>query len=105
MLILHNEFKPDIRPGEPIGYPPEKAPADNPSLTEEEKKKELYEKRLSEPEATTPFHQRLYVRILLGALLLMGLIFFYVRHISSYGPLGFYDQNPKPAGITPQVER
>ena len=94
------EIKQDIRPGEPIGYPPENPPKENPLLTPEQKREDQYEKTISDPEATTPFHQNVYVQTILGALLFLGMIFFYVTHISGSGSLGKYGQRSDPPVMT-----
>jgi hypothetical protein len=100
MLILHNEFKPEIRPGESIGYPSDKPPAVNPLLSAEAKQEDCFEKALADPETPTPFHMNVYVRTFLGAVLFLSLIAFYVTHISGQGSLGTYGQATNPPVIT-----
>jgi hypothetical protein len=110
MLILHNEFKPDIRPGEPIGTPAETPPAPaavilpvtaetTPLTAAEAKQEDRFEKALADPEAPTPFHMNVYVRTFLGGLLFLSLIAFYATHISGYGSLGTYGQAPYPSDV------
>jgi hypothetical protein len=110
MLILHNEFKPEINPGEPIGAPAE-TPATsavvtpptaetNPLTLAEAKREDQFEKALADPEASTLFHMNVYVRTFLGALLLGSLVFFYIVHISGHSRLGTYGQTPYQPDIT-----
>ena len=94
MIVLHNEFKPQISPGEPIGPPPENSPAANQSLTPAEKKEDQFEKASADPEALGPYHLNIYARTFLGAMLLLSLIAFYIIHISGHGSLGAYGQTP-----------
>ncbi|GEM_PF-1823553 len=111
MIILHNEFKQEISPGEPIGELPENPRAlaavpppitaeTTPITSTEAKQEDQFEKALADPEAPAPFHMNVYVRTFLGALLLGSLIFFYIVHISGSGPLGNYGQTPYPPDVT-----
>jgi hypothetical protein len=96
MLTVHNEFKPEVRPGEPIGAPAEQPPPVNPSLTPEQKREDQFEKALADPDTPSPFHQNVYVRTFLGGLLLLGMIAFYIYHNDRNGRLGTYGQTPAP---------
>jgi hypothetical protein len=110
MLTLHNEFKPEISPGEPIGAPAENPTVlaavippvtaeTNPLTPAEAKREDQFEKALADPEAPAPFHMNVYARTFLGGLLFLSLIAFYASHISGYGSLGTYGQAPYPSDV------
>jgi hypothetical protein len=69
-------------------------PAENPPSTAEAKQEDQFEKALADPDPPIPLRLNVYIRTFLGALLLGGLIFFYVIHISGDGSLGTYGQAP-----------
>jgi hypothetical protein len=113
MLILHNEFKPEISPGEPIGelpenpatlavVPPPITAETNPPTSTESKQEDQFEKKLADPEAPGSYHPNVYLRTFLGAMLLLGLIAFYIVHISGHGSLGAYDQPSSPHEVNLQ---
>jgi hypothetical protein len=94
-MLLHNQFEPEISPGEPIGTPPENPPASNPALTAEEKKEDQFEK--TSVDSGNPYHLNVYIRTFLGAMILLGLIFFYIVHLTEHGNWGTYGQTPTPS--------
>ncbi|HXL72885.1 MAG TPA: hypothetical protein VN963_04600, partial [bacterium] len=71
-------------------------PENKPPTAAEEKREDQFEKALADPDAPAPFHLGVYARTFLGGLLLFGLIFFYITHISGHGSLETYGQTSNP---------
>ena len=103
-MILHSGFDEAVRPVEITNSPDETNPPalteSNPPITAEEKREDQFEKALADPDVSSPYHLNVYIRTFLGAMLLLGLITFYIVHISGHGSLGTYGQtNPYPSDV------
>jgi quinol-cytochrome oxidoreductase complex cytochrome b subunit len=72
-------------------------PAANPPTAAEEKQENKFERALADPDTPSPFHPNVYVRTFLGGLLFLGLILFYVTHLSGHTSLDNHSQAPNPA--------
>jgi hypothetical protein len=70
-----------------------------PPTAAEVKQEDQFEKALADPKASSPYHLGVYTRTILGGLILLGLITFYIIHVSGSGHLGAYGQTPYPSDV------
>jgi hypothetical protein len=70
-----------------------------PPTAAEAKQEDQFEKALADPHVSNPYHLNVYIRTFLGGMLLLGLILFYIVHISGSGPLGTYGETPYPSDV------